>query len=134
MSSDASEDLELKLIKLKKLKELERMLAEEKKAEQAEEETEKRDWLKIVNEHLTDRGKEVLQAALNQYPEIARMVVEELGKLILSGRAKTPITGVMINEIFRKIGLLLKIEPKIMYAKGGEIKSLEEKLKEVLSS
>jgi DNA-binding TFAR19-related protein (PDSD5 family) len=134
LSSESSEDFGLKLIKLKKLKELERRLAEEKKAKPPEEKPRKPDSLKIVEKNLTERGRQVLHAALNQYPEIAEMVIEELAKLILTGRAKTPITGVMINEIFRRIGLLLKIEPKIIYAGKGEVKSLTQKLKEMLSS
>ncbi|RLI34540.1 double-stranded DNA-binding protein [Candidatus Bathyarchaeota archaeon] len=128
--SGETEDLELERLKLKKLKELQlRMLkAETEKAKPSP------DPFKLVEERLVGRGKEVLEAALQQYPQAARAVVKELAALIASGRLNGTIDGETLHQLFRLLGFPVRLETKIVYVEKGEVKNLADKLRERLSS
>lgn len=122
-------DIELELIKLKKLKKLEKKLKEESKTSE-----EKINSYSVVSRMLVGRGKEVLEAAYNQYPEVTKAVVHNLAVLIKNGRLKEPITGEVLYEVFKALGFPVRLETKIVFKKHGETKSLAEKIREEISS
>ena len=123
-------DIELELLKLKKLKELEKRL-KEANLKTTEEKT---DPYQVVSGMLVGRGKEVLEAAYSQYPEVARAVVQNLALLIRSGRLKEPITGEVLYEVFKALGFPVRLETRITFKEHGKTKSLAEKIKEEISS
>ena len=122
-------DVELELLKLKKLRELEKRLREANLKHGEE----KFDPYQTVEKMLVGRGREVLEAAYRQYPEIAKAVVQNLALLIKSGRLKEPISGELLYEIFRVLGFPVRLETKIVFKKHGETKSLAEKIREEIS-
>ena len=92
------DDLELKALKLKKMMKL----MASKKNEEKREELTFEEALKIVKEHLGDRGDEVLNAAIQQYPEQTRKII---------------------------LMLAVKIKTKILYYKKGEYKAIGDLIK-----
>lgn len=117
-------DFELEALKLKKLRELQRRIANQKSQQTRE------NPFKIVENILVGRGKEVLEAAYNQFPEVAKVVVEYLARLIKEGKLRGELTGEELYAIFRTLGLNVKLETKIIFKEHGKVKSLIEKLKE----
>ncbi|MHC1564323.1 MAG: hypothetical protein ACXQTF_03225 [Candidatus Hecatellaceae archaeon] len=126
----SGEDLELEKLKLKKLRELQARMA---RVEAEKQRQPPPDPLKVVEERLVGRGKEVLEAALEQYPEAARALVKELARLILEGRLAGEISGETLHQLFRALGFPVRLETRIFYVEKGEVKSLAEKLREKVS-
>ena len=125
------EDPELERLKLRKLMEMQRKMV------RAEAETVKAkppDPLKLVESRLAGRGREVLEAALEQYPEAARAIVRELAQLIASGRLEGTIDGETLYQLFNLLGYPVRLETRIVYVEKGEAKSLADRLKERLEA
>jgi len=124
-------DIELEMLKRKKMRELERRLAVATSATKLEEE--KEDPFKIFSRHLVGRGREVLEAARTQYPELTMEIVRELVELIKLGKVREPITGEILYSTFRALGLRVRLDTKIVFEKHGEVKSLSQKLREKIT-
>jgi len=124
------EDLELEKLKLRKLRELQARLtrAEAERARQPPP-----DPLKLVEERLVGRGREVLEAALEQHPQAARIVVRELARLIQEGKLTGTISGETLHQLFSLLGFPVRLETRIFYVEKGEVKSLAERLREKVS-
>jgi len=120
------EDLELRALKLKKLMKLTALRSEAGRPrggldfDQA---------LKILRERLVDRGDEVLEAALDQYPDQARKIVIILARMILAGRIAGKISGEALLSIFEQLGMPIKLRTKILYYKKGEYRSIADLVK-----
>ena len=80
------EDLELRALKLRKLMRLAALKAE--KERQPERRLNFEEAMKILKEYLEDRGDEVLEAALEQYPEQAKRVAMMLAEKIARGELR----------------------------------------------
>ncbi len=119
-------DLELEMLKLKKLRELEKRL----KTSALKVEEEKVNPFDVVGKMLIGRGKEVLEAAYNQYPEVTKVIVKHLATLIKNGKITEPITGELLYEIFRVFGYPVRLETRIVFKEHGKVKSLAEKIRE----
>ncbi len=118
------DDIELEIIKAKKMRELRKRLREgtfDKK---------EKDDKSILLDYLTDRGDEVLKTAEEQYPAQMRLIIPRLAEVIRRGEISSKISGADLLSILRMIGLNVRLDTSIKYAKHGEIKSLSEKLKE----
>lgn len=115
MSNDDYEDYLLR----KKMLELMRKGA---KAEKGPVET--------VKDYLYDRGDEVLDAALQQYPREASAIVEKLADLIKRGVIKDKISGGELLALFRSVGLNVYVETHVKVAKDGKLVSFSDLLKE----
>ncbi|MEM1940703.1 MAG: DNA-binding protein [Candidatus Caldarchaeum sp.] len=124
-----SEDLELKRLKLKKMMQLASMVGQVK-AEQQPKPASAETPLEVVKKHLGPRGDEVLQAAYEQYPRETAAIVEKLAQLIKLGQITEPIDGGELYNLFRSLGLRIKLETKITYVKRGEAKDLKELFKQ----
>lgn len=94
-----------------------------------EEKKEVVDFEKVFIEHLSDDGRLMYEKAVDQYGEQARKIAEKLGKLYYLGRLQGRMNAETVYWIFREVGLPIKIETKIVYKKGGEVKSIGEMLK-----
>jgi len=119
-------DAELEALKRKKLKEMERSL----EARKSQSETKVQDPLEVVYRHLVGRGKEVLDAARIQYPDATAEIVPHLALLIEEGKIREPITGEQLFGVFRKLGVPVRLETKLVFEEHGKVKSLAEKLRE----
>ena len=120
------EDLELRALKLKKLMKLTALRSE---AEKPRRELDFDQALKILRRRLADRGDEVLEAALDQYPDQARKIVMILARMILAGRIAGKIGGEALLSIFEQLGMPIKLRTKILYYKKGEYKSIADLVK-----
>ena len=123
---------DLELLRQKRAAELRRKLLESQ-SKQIEKATitpsAKQSPREIVRKSLVGRGVEVIETARRYYPsEIATLEVE-IARLIEQGRLKGPITGEELYTFLRRAGLQFSLQTKIRIAEGGELKSIEEKLK-----
>jgi len=123
------EDLELRALKLKKLMKLTALKAG-KAAQTRREELTFDEALRIVKQNLINRGDEVLEAALEQYPEQARRIIMILAKKILGGELTQRISGEMLMSLFDYLGMPVKLKTRILYYKKGEYKSIADLIKE----
>ena len=121
------DDLELKMLRLKKLREL--MRSRERQRKEKEMRLNFEDAYKLVKKHLVDRGEEVLDAALEQYPQAARRVVMFIASKIMRGEFSGKISGEMLMQLFEYLGMRVRLETKILYYRKGEYKSIRDLLR-----
>ena len=122
------DDLELKMLRLKKMREL--LKSREKQRKEKEEfELNFKDAYELVKKHLADRGEEVLNAALEQYPEAAKKIVMIIASKIMRGEFSGKITGEMLMQLFEYLGMHIRLETKILYYRKGEYKSIRDLLR-----
>ena len=118
---------EIELIKKKKLLELQKKLLRKK----LEKNTEKvPDFYSLFLSSLTSDGREMFDKALDQYGDAAARIGESIGRLIYAGRIRGRLDAEQIYWIFRELGMPIRVETRIVYKKGGEVKSISEMLRE----
>ncbi|MGQ9759283.1 MAG: DNA-binding protein [Candidatus Methanomethylicaceae archaeon] len=122
----SDEDSELAAIKFKKMLKLQRRHAAMQQKSQAKPEV---DDLTLVRSKLTDRGPEVLDAALSQYPEATREIIGYLAKLYRSGKLSDTISGEELYGLFYDLGMRVRLETTITYIKDGKRVSLSERFR-----
>ena len=122
------DDLELKMLRLKKMRELLKS-REKQRREKDEFELNFKDAYELVKKHLADRGEEVLNAALEQYPEAAKKIVTIIALKIMRGEFSGKITGEMLMQLFEYLGMHIRLETKILYYRKGEYKSIRDLLR-----
>jgi DNA-binding TFAR19-related protein (PDSD5 family) len=118
-------DDELAFIRRKKLREYQRKIV----AKESQPEPVNADG--VLNKIFKDRAWEVFNAATCQYPVAMQRVKDVLVKLASSGRV-TAVTGEELYFFLNKLGLEVRLNTKITFASHGELKSLEEKMREEL--
>ncbi len=121
-------DRDFELILMKKMLKYQRMAI----AEQLEKikSSTRRDPEEVVREYLTERAREVLEYAKVQYPEITREVIKKLAELIEKGTIHEQLDAVTLLNIFRSIGVEVKLPTRIVIREGGRTISISEKLRE----
>lgn len=122
------DDLELEMLRLKKLRELMKS-REKRREEKGGMRLSFKDAYELVKKHLADRGEEVLNAALEQYPEAARRIVMIIALKIMRGEFSGKITGEMLMQLFEYLGMRVRLETKILYYRKGEYKSIRDLLR-----
>jgi len=120
-------EAELRAIRRRKIKELQKNFANK----QAEEQTEKVDDNKVLNQIFRGRAWEVFNTSSYQYPRIMLKVKQTLVQLALSGKLKE-VTGEQLYRFLRNLGLRIRMKTSISFAKHGKLKSLSEKIKDDL--
>ena len=131
-------DDELERIKQRRLEEMKRqlMLKQIKEKEAAEPEPEKpkqptnRD---ILDSQFGDRAWEVYNAAVYQYPQVMPQVEQILIEGIKTGKIRDVIDGAALMGFFRSIGIPVRLQTTIRISEKGELKTLEQKMKEDIS-
>ncbi len=109
------------------------MLKQLKEKEAAEPEPEKlkqptnRD---ILNSQFGDRAWEVYNAAVYQYPQVMPQVEQILIEGIKTGKIRDIIDGAALMGFFRSIGIPVRLQTTIRISEKGELKTLEQKMKE----
>ncbi|WP_309492796.1 DNA-binding protein [Candidatus Hecatella orcuttiae] len=128
----AEADAELERLKLRKLKELRAKVEASEEKPSPPKETVEPTPLQIVMGRLTGRGRELLETAYQQYPDITEEVVENLALQIKNGRLRGPVTAGMIMQIFNLLRMPLRPKTRLVFKKHGEAKTLAELLREKL--
>lgn len=120
---------ELDLLKRRKLLELQRRMLAESARRERELRARAIDPVEFLRKHLVDRGDEVLDRALEQYPRVARLVAAQLARLIMAGRIDK-VDGPTLYGIFRELGYPVRMETRIVYKSRGRVKTISELLRE----
>jgi DNA-binding TFAR19-related protein (PDSD5 family) len=131
VSGDESDDLEA--IKARKMLEMQRRLAAAQRQPNKDQGKVKDtgvDDLAFVRSLLMERGEDVLDAALSQYPKQAQEVVHQIAILYRSGKLKDKIPGEELIALFHDLGMRVHLETTISYIKDGKRVPLSDKFKE----
>jgi DNA-binding TFAR19-related protein (PDSD5 family) len=116
-------DAELTAIRRKKYMALQRKIATN------QETTETISANEVLNKVFRGRAWEVFNSASDQFPDAMSKVKELLVKLAASGEIKE-VTGEELYLSLADLGLKIRLETKIEFASHGEVKSLQDRLKE----
>ncbi|MGC8555431.1 MAG: DNA-binding protein [Conexivisphaera sp.] len=122
-----SDDPELEMILARKRRELLAMAARREVG--GTEAEQRRDPVEVVREVLVDRGDEVLEAALSQYPEDARRIVGRLAELVRRGAISGKITGRQLLWLFRQLGLDVRLETRVYVEQDGRFVPLMDAMR-----
>lgn len=117
-----SGDPELDRLMAKRMEEMRRS------AERPEPEPEKPGARAALVAALGHRGMEVLENAERQFPGSAPAVVEQLGRLLISGAAIGPVDGGELLAVFRSVGLDVRVSTTIRVEKDGKMVSLADRM------
>ena len=124
-----SDDPELDIILAKKRRELLAMAARQGAGKTVEQHSAKKDPIEVLRAVLVDRGDEVLEAALSQYPEETRRIAERLAELVERGAIAGKITGRQLLWLFRQLGLDVRLETRIYVEQDGRFVPLMDAMK-----
>jgi len=128
-------DDELKRIKQKRLAEMKRKMLLKQIKDQRESEPEPEQSREATNQEVLDamfgnRAWEVYSAAAYQYPQVIGQVEQILVDGIKEGKIADIIDGAALMGFFRQVGLPVRLNTKIRISDHGELKTLEQKMKE----
>ncbi len=84
----------------------------------------------ILDKFFGKRAWEVYNAAIYQYPKIMPQVENILVEGIKTGKIREIIDGAALMGFFRAIGIPVRLKTKIRISEKGELKTLEQKMKE----
>ena len=123
-----SDDIELERLKAKRLAEMQKNISTIRKPPQQEQKKETASPRDIVLKSLGFRGDEVLQAAESQFPNETKTIIGQLAQLITTGELNEKIDGGQLLELFRTVGLRVRLNTKINVEQDGKFVSLSDKL------
>ena len=128
-------DDELERIKQKRLAEMKRKMLLKQIMDQRESEPEPETPREATNQEVLDamfgnRAWEVYSAAAYQYPQVIGQVEQILVEGIKEGKIADIIDGAALMSFFRQVGLPVRLNTKIRISDHGELKTLEQKMKE----
>lgn len=128
-------DDELEKIKQKRMEELQRKIFLKKIKEKQPKSEPVSLPKEPTNEELLDRyfkGRawEVYNTAKYQYPKVMPQIENILIDGIKQGKIKEAIDGASLFNFFRQIGIPIRLKTKIRIAEHGELKTLEQVIKE----
>ena len=131
----SEEDKELELLKAKRLLEMQKNISQQQKQEELKLTKENQKVStppprEILVKHLGYRGLEVLENAESQFPNETKMVVTKLAELIQSGEVTEIIDGGKLLELFRSVGIPVRVNTTINVEQDGKLVSWSDKLKE----
>ena len=127
-------DEELERIKQKRLEELRRKMLlnqiKEKEPESEPEPTKEPTNEEMLGKYFRNRAWEVWNAAKYQYPQVMPKIEVMLVDAIKQGKIKDYIDGANLLGFFRQVGIPVRLDTKIRVSEHGELKTLEQKIKE----
>jgi len=109
--------------------ELKRRLLLKKTEKELEKPPEKTSPKASLDKVFVGRAWEVWNTAKSQYPEVVQRFEKVLAELVEKGELKGQVDGEQLFSFFRRLGLNIRLEMKIRYIEGGQLKTLEEKLR-----
>jgi DNA-binding TFAR19-related protein (PDSD5 family) len=125
-----SEDSELEKLKAKRLAEMQQNISSIKQTESAEE-PEKKETVNprdMLLKFLGFRGEEVLQNAESQFPLETKSIIVQLSQLIKTGELDEKMDGGQLLQLFRSVGLRVRMDTKINVQQDGKFVSLSDKI------
>ncbi len=127
-----SEDSELEKLKAKRLAEMQQNISSIKQTETEEpEKKERQNPRDMVLKFLGFRGEEVLQNAESQFPLETKSIIVQLSQLIKTGELNEMMDGGQLLQLFRSIGLNVRMNTKINVEQDGKFVSLSEKISSI---
>lgn len=128
-------DDELERIKQRRLEEMKRQMLLKQIKDNQEPESEPEKPRVATNQEILDamfgeRAWEVFNAAAYQYPQVIGQVEKILVNGIKEGKITDTIDGAILMGFFRQVGLPVRLNTKIRISDKGELKTLEQKMKE----
>jgi len=128
-----SEDKDLERLQAKRLEEMRKNLSFQRKqskiaASEKEQKGNKSSPREIVIKRLGYRGLEVLQNAEYQFPKETEIISLKLSELISSGDITEVLDGGNLLELFRSVGINVRMKTKINVENDGKFVSLSDKL------
>ena len=84
----------------------------------------------IVRKILAGRGAEVMETARRYYHAEIERLESSIAALVAEGRLKGPISGEELYAFLKRLGLAFSMDVKIRIKEHGELKSIEEKLRQ----
>ena len=127
----SEEDSELERLKAKRLAEMQKNISTKEEIESTpatKKETVSENPRDFLIKILGFRGLEVLENAESQFPSETKMIVEKLSELIKSDEINESIDGGKLLELFRSVGLNVRMATKINVEQDGKFVSLADKL------
>jgi programmed cell death protein 5 len=126
-------DNELERLKRKKMQEIQRRIATQEATQAAQaaakEKPKEPTTDQTLNSIFGDRAWEVWRAARLQFPKVIPQVEQALVDAVKQGKIAKKIDGGGLAMFLRQIGLTVRLNTQIRYAEHGELKTLEQKLK-----
>ncbi len=127
-----SEDSDLEKLKAKRLAEMQQNISSIKQTETEEpEKKERQNPRDMVLKFLGFRGEEVLQNAESQFPLETKSIIVQLSQLIKTGELNEMMDGGQLLQLFRSIGLNVRMNTKINVEQDGKFVSLSEKISSI---
>ena len=125
----SEEDSELERLKAKRLAEMQQNISSQKQTQPTEEPEKKevKNPRDMVLSYLGFRGTEVLENAESQFPKDTKSVIGQLAQLIQSGELNEKMDGGQLLQLFRSIGLNVRMNTKINVEQDGKFVSLSDK-------
>ena len=120
-------DKEIEMLKAKKLLALRNRL--EKQKEIDENKNEQKNDRELLMSRLVNRADEVFKIAETNYPRETVIITNRIMELVRSGAIKGNIDGGELLQIFRRLGLRIRLDSSIKIAKDGKVVSLTDKIK-----
>ena len=106
------------------------MQRQEQEKQKPKEEARKPSPREILNNYFGDRAWEVYDAAWSQFPQVMPKIEKLLTDAITAGKVKQRIDGESLYHFFREIGLPVHLQTTIRFKEHGELKTLEQKIRE----
>tara|TARA_B100001179_G_C18441882_1_gene339163 strand:- start:105 stop:485 length:381 start_codon:yes stop_codon:yes gene_type:complete len=120
-------DKEIEMLKAKKLLALRKRAEEQKEID--ENKNEQKNDRELLMSRLVNRADEVFKIAETNYPRETVIITNRIMELVRSGAIKGNIDGGELLQIFRRLGLRVRLDSSIKIAKDGKVVSLTDKIK-----
>jgi len=126
----SDDDSELQRLQAKRLAEMQKNISSRETVEEKPKSTEEKivNPREVVIKQLGFRGLEVLTNAESQFPNETKMIIDKLYELIKTGEITEVLDGGKLLELFRSIGLSVRMNTKINIQQDGKFVSLTDKL------
>lgn len=119
---------ELERLKRRKMLELQRRLT--KKREPKQEKPEEPNPEELLNKYFYGRAWEIYNIAKDQFPKVMPQIEMALVEAVKEGKIKQRIDGESLYHFLRQLGLRVRLQTTIRYKEHGELKTLEQKIRE----
>jgi len=119
---------ELEKLKQKKMRELQQRLLKQK--QEPPEKPEEPSPKEVLDRYFVGRAWEVFHAAKSQFPEVMAQIENALVEAMKAGKIKRRIDGESLYHFLRKIGVPVRLQTTIRFKEHGELKTLEQKIRE----
>ena len=118
---------ELERLKRRRLLELQRRLLKKQEQEERPEESSPRE---VLDRYFYGRAWEVYNAAMAQFPMVMPKIERALVEAMRAGRIRQRIDGESLYHFLRRVGLPVRLRTTIRFKEHGELKTLEQKIRE----